>query len=79
MVHPLDRLEIHSDFAKLARAGRKRLLPPDMILLNYYLPLRGPAPVMEEVIVPGPEDIKRIIQRWKPFNRGESATDHLDY
>ena len=33
---------------------------------------------MEEVTVPGPEDIKRIIHRWKPFNRGESTADRLD-
>ena len=33
---------------------------------------------MEEVTVPGPEDIKRIIHRWKPFNRGESVADRLD-
>ena len=25
-----------------------------------------------------PEDIKHIIHRWKPFNRGESAADRLD-
>ena len=33
---------------------------------------------MEEVTVPGPEDIKCIIHRWKPFNRGESTADRLD-
>ena len=33
---------------------------------------------MEEVAVPGPDDIKSILHRWKPFNLGESATDHLD-
>ena len=78
VIHPLDRLEIHSDNAKLARAGRKRPLPPDLILLNCYLPLCGPAPMMEKVIVPELEDIKRIIQRWKPFNWGESTIDHLN-
>ena len=26
----------------------------------------------------GPEDIKHIIHRWKPFNEGESAADRLD-
>ena len=78
VIHPPDRPEIHSDIAKLVRAGRKRSLPPNRILLNSYLPPRDPAPVMEEVIVPGPEDIKRIIHRWKPFNRGESTADRLD-
>ena len=46
--------------------------------MNSYLPPRNPAPAMEEVTVVGPEDIKHIIHRWKPFNEGESATDRLD-
>ena len=33
---------------------------------------------MEEVITPGHDDIKLILHRWKPFNRGEYATDRLD-
>ena len=33
---------------------------------------------MEEVAVPGPDDIKSILHRWKPFNRGEAAADRLD-
>ena len=78
VIHPLDRSESLPDVAKLARSGRKRPLSPNRILLNSYLPPRGPAAVMEEVIVPGPEDIKRIIHRWKPFNWGESAADRLD-
>ena len=54
VIHPLDRPESHPDIAKLAQAGRKRLLLPDRILLNSYLPPRGSAPVMEEVTVLGP-------------------------
>ena len=64
--------------SKLARTGRKRPLLPDRILLNSYLLPRGPTPPMEEVVVPGPEGIKHIIHRWKPFNQGESAADRLD-
>ena len=79
MIHPPDRSESHPDTAKLARAGRKRPLPPNQILLNSYLPPHDLTPVMEEVTVPGPEDIKRIIHRWKPFNWGESTADRLDY
>ena len=32
---------------------------------------------MEEVLVPGPESAQEIVDRWRPFNRGESPTDHL--
>ena len=33
---------------------------------------------MEEVTIPGHEDIKHILHRWKPFNRGKSTADRLD-
>ena len=62
-----------SGAAKLTLIGRKKPLPTDRILLNSYLPPRGPAPVMEIVVVPGPDDIKSILHHWKPFNRGESV------
>ena len=78
VVHPLERPESHPGAAKLPLTERRKPLPPEQILLNSYLPPRGPAPVMEEVAVPGPEDIKSTLDRWKPFNRGESATDRLD-
>ena len=50
----------------------------NQILLNSYFPPRGSAPAMEEVIIPGPKDIKHVIHGWKPFNQGESAADRLD-
>ena len=33
---------------------------------------------MEEVSAPMPEGAQEIIKRWKPFNRGESQTSHLE-
>ena len=47
------------------------------MLVNSYLPPRGPAPPMEEVIVPKPEGAQEIVDRWRPFNRGKSSADHL--
>ena len=32
---------------------------------------------MEEVLAPRPEGTQEIIDRWRPFNKGESSTDHL--
>ena len=78
MIHPPDRSKSHPDTAKLARAGSKRPLPPDRILLNSYLSPRSLAPVMEEVTVTRLKDIKCIIHLWNPFNRGESAANRLD-
>ena len=64
--------------SEFTRTGLKR--PPllDRILTNSYLPTRGPTPPKEEVSVPGLEDVKHIVHRWKPFNRGESAADRLN-
>ena len=78
VIHPSERPESRSSAARLALTGRKRSLPPDRILLNSYLTPRGPAPVMEGVAAPRPDDIKSILHRWRPFNWGESATDRLD-
>ena len=78
MVHPPERLERRPGAAKLVLTGRKKPLLPDRILLNSYLPPRSPTPVMEEVVVPRPDDIKSILHCWKPFNRGESTVDRLD-
>ena len=33
---------------------------------------------MEEVSAPGPEGAQEIINRWKPFNQGESPATHLE-
>ena len=78
MVFPPSRSESCPGSAKLVLPGRKRSLPPDRILLNSYFPPRGPTPTMEEVTAPGPDNIKRILYRWRPFNRGEYAADCLD-
>ena len=56
----------------------KRPPLPNQILTNSYLLARSPAPLKEEVSVPGLEDIKHIVHRWKPFIRGESAADCLN-
>ena len=77
-IHPPDRVESQSDMPRLTRTRRKRPLLPDQMLLNSYLPSRGPTPAMEEVEMPGQKDMKHIIRRWEPFNQGESAADCLD-
>ena len=65
-----DQLECRPGNAKLELPECKRPLPPDRILLNSYLPPHGPASAMEEVTAPGPDNIKLILHRWKPFNQG---------
>ena len=46
--------------------------------MNSYLHARSSAPPKDEVSALGLEDVKRIVHRWTPFNRGESAADRLN-
>ena len=55
-----------------SQAGRSRSLLPDRLLLYSYIPPMGQAPPMEEVSALRLEDAQEIINRWEPFNRGES-------
>ena len=55
VVHPSEKAVSHSDKAKFTRAGRRKPLLPDRMLLNSYLLPHGLAPPMEEVSVSGPE------------------------
>ena len=64
--------------SEFTRTGLKRPPLPDWIVTNSYLPARGRASPKEEISVPGLEDVKHIVHRWKPFNRGESAVDRLN-
>ena len=54
--------------SEFTHTGLKMLPLPNRILTNSYLPARGPTPPKEEVSVPGLEDVKYIVRRWKPFN-----------
>ena len=77
VVHPLEQATGQVDRAKYTRAGRRKPLLPDRMLVNSYLPSRGSAPPMEEVIVLEPEGAQEIVDQWRPFNRGKSSADHL--
>ena len=77
VVHPLKQAAGQSDKAKYTQTGRKRPLLPDRMLLNSYLLPRNTDPPMEEVTVPRPEGTQKIINRWRPFNWGESLADRL--
>ena len=55
VVHPPEQATGQSDNAKYTRAGCKRPLYPNRMLLNLYLPPCSPTPPMKEVSVLGPE------------------------
>ena len=77
VVHPPEQAIGQLDRAKYTRTGRRKPQLPNHLLVNSYLPPRGPAPPMEEVTVPELEGAQEIVDRWRPFNRGEYSADHL--
>ena len=60
------------------RSGLPRPTLPKRIIINCYVPPRGPEPPRVEVSTPGADEVKYIMRRWEPFHRGESATDRLN-
>ena len=78
MIPPLVQVGSRSSRFEFTRTGLKRPTLPNRIVTNYYLLTRGSAPSKEEVSVPGLEDVKQIVHRWKPFNRSESTADSLN-
>ena len=77
-IPPLVQVGSWPSRSEFTRTELKRLPLPDRIVMNSYLPARCPAPLKEEVSVPELEDVKHIVHRWKPFNRGESVADCLN-
>ena len=63
VAHPAEQATGQLDRAKYTRTGRRKPLLLDRILVNSYLPPRGPAPPMEEVTVPGLEGAQEIVDR----------------
>ena len=75
---PLEQITSWPDKATSSRSGCNGMLLPDQLLLNSYIPRQGQAPPMEEVSALKPEGAQEIINRWKPFNRGESLASHME-
>ena len=77
VVHPPERATSQLDRAKYTRTGCRKPLLSDSILVNSYLPSRRPTPPMEEVTALDPKGAQKIVDQWRPFNRGEYWADHL--
>ena len=76
MIHPPDRAESRPNTAKLARAEHKKPFFTRSDTVEFLSP-----PSRSGSYDGGSDrtrDIKHIIHRWKPFNRGEFAVDRLD-
>ena len=60
------------------QSGLPRPTLLERIITNCYAPQRGSEPPRVEVLAPGADEVKRIMRRWEPFHRGESAADQLN-
>ena len=60
------------------RAGLPRPKRPDQVITHNYIPPRGPEPPSVEISAPGEKEVRKILHRWEPFHRGESAVDWLN-
>ena len=55
VIHPPEQVSGRPERPLYTQAEHSRPLLPDQLLLNSYLPPRGPAPPMEEVLAPEPK------------------------
>ena len=55
VIHPPKQASGRPERPRYTRVERSRPLLPDRLLLNLYLPPRGPTLPMEEVLAPEPE------------------------
>ena len=60
------------------RSGLPRPKRPDLVITNNYLSPRGSELQRVEISAPGEEEVKKILRRWEPFNRGASVVDPLN-
>ena len=60
------------------RSGLPKPKRPDQVITHNYIPPRGPEPPRIEISAPGEEEVRKILRRWEPFHRGESAADRLN-
>ena len=69
---PSEKITSRPDKVTSFRSGRSRSLLHNQLLLNSYILPQGPTPPL------GLECSQEIINRWKPFNRGESPSTYLE-
>ena len=64
--------------SEFMRSGLPRPKRSDQVITNNYLPPRGPEPPRVKISALGEEEVKKILCRWDPFQRGASAVNRLN-
>ena len=78
VIPPLYRSKEQPSKSKYMRSRLPKPNQPDQVITHNYLPPRGPKPQRVEISAPRVEEVKDILRRWEPFQRGASAADRLD-
>ena len=77
VILPSDRAEEQPSPLKYMRFGLPRPYRSNQVIIDSYLPLRGPKTPRREMSAPGAEEVKDILRRWEPFHHGASVADRL--
>ena len=78
IIPPSDQGEGSQNISEFMRSGLPRPKWLDQVITNNYITPRGPKPPRVEISAPREEEVKKILCRWEPFHRGESAANQLN-
>ena len=68
-----------SFLTRLTNASPCRLRMLDRLLLSSYVPPHEWVLSLVNIVAPGLEGAREIIDRWNPFNKRESSVMHMRY
>ena len=78
IIPPSDQGEGSQNRSEFMRSDLPKPKRSDQVTTNNYIPPRGPGPPRVEISTPKEEEVKKILRRWEPFHRGESAANLLN-
>ena len=70
-----DQGEGSQNISEFMRSGLPKPKRPGQVITNNYIPPREQKPLRVEISAPREEEVKKILRRWEPFHRGESAAN----
>ena len=77
VIPPSEQAEEQPSRPKYMRSELPRPPRLDQVIIDSYIPPRGPEPPRVEVSIPRAEEVKDILRRWEPFHCEASSADRL--
>ena len=74
---PLEVATAPSFLTRLTSVGPRRPRMLDRLLLSSYVLPREGVPSSADIVAPGLESAREIIDCWSPFNKRESSVMHM--